>query len=67
MTRLVLEINSDRELALLTTFLKSLNVRILKQEEGSPEETIPKPEAFYKGINVDLTNFKFNREEANER
>ncbi|MBX2929553.1 MAG: hypothetical protein KF852_17105 [Saprospiraceae bacterium] len=67
MTRLVLEINSDRELALLTAFLKSLNVRVLKQEEESPKETTPKPEVFYKEINVDLTNYKFNREEANER
>jgi hypothetical protein len=67
MTRLVLEVNSDRELALLMTFLKSLNVRILKQEVESQKETTPKPDAFYKEINVDLTDFKFNREEANER
>ena len=66
MTRLTLEIKSDRELAILTAFLKLLNVRILRQEKE--EKTAPfEPALFYKNINVDLTHFKFNREEANER
>ena len=66
MTKLTLEIKSDRELAILTAFLKLLNVRILRQEKE--EKPAPfEPALFYKNINVDLTQFKFNREEANER
>ncbi len=66
MTRLTLEIKDDKELAILTAFLKLMNVKILRQEK---KVDLPLEEAakFYNGIAVDLTNFKFNREEANER
>lgn len=66
MTRLTLEIKDDKELAILTSFLKLMNVKILKQEK---KVDVPLEDAtkFYKGMAVDLTNFKFNREEANER
>jgi len=66
MTRLTLEIENSRDLALLNAFLKLLNVKILRQEKAQ-ETAKTKPADFYKSINVDLTNFKFNRDEANER
>ena len=66
MTWLTLEIKSDRELAILTAFLKLLNVRVLRKETEEKEATFD-PASFYKNIHVDLINFKFNRDEANER
>jgi len=51
---------------LLNAFLKLLNVKVLRQEKAQ-ETAKTKPADFYKSINVDLTNFKFNRDEANER
>ncbi len=66
MTRLILEIKSDRELAILTAFLKLLNVKVLQKETEVKEEVFD-PASFYKNIQVDMSNFKFNRDEANER
>ena len=66
MTRLTLEIENSRDLALLNAFLKLLNVKVLRQEKAQQSATI-KLADFYKSINVDLKNFKFNRDEANER
>lgn len=66
MTRLTLEIKDDKELAILSSFLKLLNVKILRQEKKI-EHPLQEAINFYNGIAVDLTNFKFNREEANER
>jgi hypothetical protein len=66
MTRLTLEIKSDRDLAILTAFLKLLNVKILQKEKAKKKEEFGHA-TFYEGINVDLTGFKFNRDEANER
>jgi hypothetical protein len=66
MTRLTLEIKSDRDLAILTSFLKLLNVKVLRQEREERPSAV-EPEQFYRGIAVDLSNYKFNRDEANER
>ncbi len=66
MTRLTIEVQNSRDLTILTAFFKLLNVKILGQEKA-PKQDIFEPAVFYKGINVDLTNYKFNRDEANER
>lgn len=66
MTRLTLAINGEGEMAILKVFLKLLNVKVVKQETVVPSKATELAD-FYKNTNVDLRNFKFNREEANER
>ncbi|MBI1226993.1 MAG: hypothetical protein GC192_17310 [Bacteroidetes bacterium] len=66
MTRMTLEINGEKEMAILKAFLKLLNVKIVKQEKTAPSKATEFAK-FYKEINVDLKDYKFNRDEANER
>ena len=64
---MTIELESSRDLAILTAFLKLLNAKVLLQENSPNKQSVFEPTAFYQSINVDLTNYKFNREEANER
>lgn len=66
MTRLTLEIKSEHDLAIVVAFLKLLDVKVLEQEKKTIASS-KTPLDFYKGINVNLANFKFDRDEANER
>lgn len=66
MTRLILEIKNKRDLAILVSFLKLLDVQVL-QKEVSPVDKKSDIAAFYQKYSLDLSNFRFNREEAHER
>lgn len=61
-----MEINGEKEMAILKAFLKLLNVKVIKQEKAEHSKAT-EPADFYKNIQVDLKDFKFNRDEANER
>ncbi|HFA48161.1 MAG TPA: hypothetical protein ENJ95_03995 [Bacteroidetes bacterium] len=67
MTRLILEIKNNRDLAVLFSFLKLLDVRVIRKEATPPIEEKSDIAAFYQKHLLDLSNFKFNREEAHER
>ncbi len=64
MTRILLEIKDDRLAAILRTVLRFLNIPIVKEEE---EKRNLNPESFYNQFNLDLSSFRFDRQEANER
>ena len=65
MTKLTVQVQTDKELDLLYRFLDLLNIRIVSKERKTTswEETV----AFYKNIEVDAKDYKFDRDEANER
>ena len=64
MTRILLEIKDDRQAALLRTILRFLNVPIVREEKEKKELDL---ESFYNQFKLDLSNFRFDRQEANER
>ncbi|MEZ5044862.1 MAG: hypothetical protein R2828_33500 [Saprospiraceae bacterium] len=66
MTKLVVEIKNDRQIAVVKAILRFLNISVLKVE--TIVEPVPTdPESFYNQFQIDLSNFKFDRQEANER
>lgn len=66
MTKLVLELKNERQIAVLKAILKFLNIPIVeeKKEEG---DKAPEIRSFYEQFQIDLSDFKFDRQEANER
>lgn len=64
MTRIILEIKDDRRAALLRAILRFLNLPIVREEK---EKQGPDPESFYSLFKLDLSNFRFDRQEANIR
>jgi hypothetical protein len=64
MTRIILEIKDDRRAALLRTILRCLNIPIVREEK---EKQKPDLNSFYNQFKLDLSNFRFDRQEANER
>jgi hypothetical protein len=48
-------------------FIEFLKVKQSRAEDASTPRTIEEIEAFFRSFNVDTSNFKFDREEANAR
>gem|GEM_PF-3238354 len=66
MTKLVLELKNERQIAVLKAILKFLNIPIV-EEKKEEEGEAPDIHSFYEQFQIDLSGFKFNRQEANER
>ncbi|MCO6488148.1 MAG: hypothetical protein J5I98_07010 [Phaeodactylibacter sp.] len=64
MTKLVLEIKSDKDVELIRAILRHFAVQII-EEDVQAEQAEPSLEDFYDQFHFDLSNFKFDREEAN--
>ena len=64
MTRIILEIPKEQDVTLILELLKRLGASVIKQEEVDLAE---EPAEFYQQFQVDMSDFTFNREEANER
>ena len=46
---------------------KELEIIAFARNEGLPSKTLPKKQVSFNAIFIDTKNFKFNRDEANER
>ncbi len=66
MTKLVLELKNEKQVALLKAILKFLNIPIQKEERVEEEKPVDM-KSFYQQFQVDLSTFHFDREAANER
>ena len=66
MTRILLELKDDRQVALLRAILRFLNIPIVK-EEPEKEKQEQDPKSFYNQFQLDMSHFHFDRQEANER
>jgi hypothetical protein len=66
MTQITLEFSSESELARLLEVLQQFEVRIVKTTSRKDKKH-REMEEFYNQFRLDLSNFKFDREEANER
>jgi hypothetical protein len=66
MTQITLEFSSESELARLLEVLQQFEVRIVKTASRKDKKH-REMEEFYNQFRLDLSNFKFDREEANER
>lgn len=66
MTQITLEFSSESELVRLLEMLRQFEVRIVRtvSRKGKKHREM---EEFYNQFRIDLSNFKFDREEANER
>lgn len=66
MTKLVLELKNEKQIAVLKAILKFLDIPIVEEtkEEGEEASDI---RPFYEQFQIDLSDFKFDRQEANER
>ena len=66
MTKFVLEIKREKDVELIRAILRHFEIRIIEEEvqEGKVETPM---EDFYNQFQFDLSNFKFDREEANAR
>lgn len=64
MTRLLVEIPKSKDVAFILELLERLEAKVLRKEEIL---TVEEPEEFYKRFNLNLSDYKFDREEANDR
>ncbi len=66
MTKLVLEIRDNKQVAVLKAILKFFNIAIV--EEKTVEDKREKDSrSFYQQFQLDLSDYRFDRQEANER
>ena len=67
MTKFVLELQDDKQAAVLRAILELLHISIIEEEKVEEEGVEVDPYSFYQQFQLDLTNFQFDRQEANER
>lgn len=67
MTKLVLEIKDEKKIAVIKAILKFFNISIIEEQKEEEEKKEMDLESFYQQFQLDLSNFKFDRQEANER
>lgn len=46
---------------------KELEILVFTKNEGLQTKTLPKKQVTFKALSIDTKNYKFNRDEANER
>lgn len=66
MTKLIVEIKNDRQIAIVKAILKFFNASIIQEEKVEVPSSFDS-EVFYNQFQIDLSRFKFDRQEANER
>ena len=66
MTKLILEIKNDRDADLIRALLKDFEIEII-EEEIQKKQVESSVDEFYGKFHFDLSNLKFDREEANAR
>ena len=66
MTKLILEIKNDRDADLIRALLRDFEIEII-EEEIQKEQVESSVDEFYGKFHFDLSNLKFDREEANAR
>lgn len=66
MTKLILEIKNDRDADLIRALLRDFEIEII-EEEIQKEQAESSVDEFYGKFHFDLSNLKFDREEANAR
>lgn len=66
MTKLVVEIKNDKQIAILKALLKLLNIAVVEEKKvnGTSPDSL---QSFYGQFQLDLSDFKFDRDLANER
>jgi len=66
-TKLILEFNNEQQVKTLLEFLKLIDVKFRQEQTSSEKEEMNQTMQFYNQFNYDLSQFKFDRDEANER
>ncbi len=64
MTRIIVDIPKAEDVPFILELLERLEARVLRQEDVSMVED---PATFYSRFHLDLSDYKFDRDEANER
>lgn len=66
MTKLVVEIKNEKQIAVVKALLRLLNISVVEEKKVN-DASADSLQSFYGQFQIDLSNFKFDRDLANER